>query len=86
MRSAEAQARRVVTHIPHPTLGQIPNIASPIRYARTPMVDPTPAPAIGQHTEVVLQEVLGWSPEKVAEMARSGAFGRRVTAVAGEPA
>lgn len=85
MRSAEAQARRVVTHIPHPTLGQIPNIASPIRFARTPMVDPTPAPAIGQHTEVVLQEVLGWSPAKVAEMARSGAFGRRVPAVAAGP-
>lgn len=80
MRSAEAEARRVVTHIPHPTLGQIPNIASPIRYARTPMVDPLPAPSIGQHTEAVLHEVLGWSSTKIAEMARSGAFGRRVPA------
>jgi len=80
MRSAEAQARHLVTHIPHPELGQIPNIASPIRYARTPMVDPTPAPRIGQHTGEVLQDVLGWSPEKVAQMAQSGAFGMRVPA------
>lgn len=86
MRSAEAEARRVVTHIPHPTLGQIPNIASPIRYARTPMVDPTPAPSIGQDTEAVLREVLGWSPDKMADMARSGAFGRRVPASASESA
>lgn len=80
MRSAEAEARRVVTHIPHPTLGQIPNIASPIRYARTPMVDPTPAPNIGQHTEAVLHEVLGWNSTEVAELARAGAFGQRVRA------
>lgn len=86
MRSAEAEARRVVTHIPHPTLGRIPNIASPIRYARTPMVDPSPAPNIGQHTEVVLQEILGWTATKVAEMARSGAFGQRVPASASDAA
>lgn len=86
MRSAEAEARRVVTHIPHPTLGHIPNIASPIRYARTPMVDPSPAPSIGQHTEAVLYELLGWSLAKVADMARSGAFGRRVPAAASESA
>lgn len=78
MRSAEAGARHLVTHIAHPVLGQIPNIASPIRYARTPMVDPTPAPAIGQHTGEVLQDVLGWAPEKIDQMAQSGAFGARL--------
>ena len=78
MRSAEAEARHLVTHIAHPVLGQIPNIASPIRYARTPMVDPTPAPAIGQHTGEVLQDVLGWAPEKIDRMAQSGAFGARL--------
>lgn len=77
MRSAEAEARCLVTHIKHPVLGQIPNIASPIRYARTPMVDPTPAPEIGQHTQEVLQEVLGWDAAKFIQMAQSGAFGVR---------
>ena len=80
MRSAEAESRRLVTHIAHPVLGRIPNIAAPIRYARTPMVDPTPAPGIGQHTQEVLHEALGWSADKVEEMARSGAFGTRVSA------
>lgn len=77
MRSAEARARHLVTHIAHPVLGQIPNIASPIRYARTPMVDPVPAPTIGQHTREVLHDVLGWTFDKVAQMAQSGAFGTR---------
>src|SRR5205085_2547787 len=30
IRSPEAQARKLVTRIPHPTLGEVPNIASPI--------------------------------------------------------
>jgi crotonobetainyl-CoA:carnitine CoA-transferase CaiB-like acyl-CoA transferase len=78
IRSPEAQARKLVTRIPHPTLGQVPNIASPIRYARTPLVDPQAAPAIGQHTVEVLQQVLGCSEERIEELARAGTFGRRV--------
>ncbi|MEZ5658452.1 MAG: CoA transferase [Burkholderiaceae bacterium] len=83
MRSPEARARRLVTHIDHPTLGQIPNIASPIRYQRTPMVDPVPAPAIGEHTEEVLQDVLGLDQEAVRELAAAGAFGGRLASVLG---
>jgi crotonobetainyl-CoA:carnitine CoA-transferase CaiB-like acyl-CoA transferase len=77
MRSPEAQARKLVTRIPHPSLGQVPNIASPIRYARTPVVDPTPSPAIGQHTTQVLGEVLGLDDARIAELAAAGAFGNR---------
>jgi crotonobetainyl-CoA:carnitine CoA-transferase CaiB-like acyl-CoA transferase len=78
IRSPEATARQLVTHIQHPVLGQVPNIASPIRYGRTPMVDPLPAPEIGQHTEEVLREVLGYRQERIQELAREGTFGRRV--------
>jgi crotonobetainyl-CoA:carnitine CoA-transferase CaiB-like acyl-CoA transferase len=78
MRSPEAQARKLVTHIPHPALGQVPNIASPIRYARTPVADPVAAPDIGQHTGEVLREVLGVDEDRVRELAEAGAFGRRV--------
>lgn len=78
IRSPEARARKLVTRIPHPVLGQVPNIASPIRYAGTPLVDPVPAPRIGQHTAEVLREVLGCSEEKIERLAREGSFGRRV--------
>ncbi|HSW19060.1 MAG TPA: CoA transferase, partial [Ramlibacter sp.] len=85
MRSPEARARGLVTRIPHPTLGETPNIASPIRYGRTPVVDPTPAPNIGQHTAEVLREVLGYADEKIAGLARGGAFGRRVASEPAQP-
>ncbi|RYG12400.1 MAG: CoA transferase [Burkholderiales bacterium] len=78
LRSPEATARKLVTRIPHPVLGEIPNIASPIRYQRTPVVDPVPSPAIGQHTAEVLGEVLGYDGQHIAELARAGAFGQRV--------
>jgi crotonobetainyl-CoA:carnitine CoA-transferase CaiB-like acyl-CoA transferase len=80
MRSPEASARRLVTHIPHPVLGQVPNIASPIRYARTPLADPVAAPDIGQHTADVLHEVLGCDDARIGELAQAGAFGKRVPA------
>ncbi|QPS78243.1 CaiB/BaiF CoA transferase family protein, partial [Delftia acidovorans] len=86
IRSPEARARRLVTSIDHPELGSIPNIASPIRYGRTPMADPTPAPAIGQHTAQVLAEVLGYDAQRIAGLAEGGAFGTRVPRGAENPA
>jgi crotonobetainyl-CoA:carnitine CoA-transferase CaiB-like acyl-CoA transferase len=77
IRSPEAQARKLVTRIPHPVLGEVPNIASPIRYAGTPLADPRPAPAVGEHTAAVLQDVLGYGQERIASLARDGAFGKR---------
>ena len=78
MRSPEAAARKLVTHIDHPQLGQIPNIASPIRFQRTPMVDPLPAPSVGQHTGDVLRNVLGYDSDRVADLIQTGAFGHRL--------
>jgi crotonobetainyl-CoA:carnitine CoA-transferase CaiB-like acyl-CoA transferase len=54
----EARARRVFTRIEHPELGWIPNIANPIKYSDTPVVDPRPAPRIGQDTADVLRSWL----------------------------
>ena len=78
MRSPEAKARRLVTRISHPVIGEIPNIASPIRYGRTPVADPKPAPGIGEHTVEVLKEVLGYSDSHLTELAQIGTFGSRV--------
>lgn len=78
IRSAEARDHGLVTRIPHPVLGWVPNVRLPIRYEATPMADPVAAPSVGQHTREVLQDVLGMDRQQVDEFERSGAFGATV--------
>src|SRR5690606_19778610 len=79
LRSPEARERALVSRVPHRT-GWIPNIASPIRYSSTPMADPVPAPAVGEHSEEVLRQLLGYDDAAIAELAAAGVVGvRRAT-------
>jgi crotonobetainyl-CoA:carnitine CoA-transferase CaiB-like acyl-CoA transferase len=75
IRSPEARERQLVTRIPHPQTGWVPNVALPIRYSRTPVVDPVAAPAVGQHTSEVLRGLLGYDDDRLARLAEAGAFG-----------
>lgn len=75
IRSPEARERRIVTRIPHDRVGWVPNISLPIRYSGTPIADPVAAPAVGQHTESVLRELLGYDDRRMASLAEAGAFG-----------
>jgi crotonobetainyl-CoA:carnitine CoA-transferase CaiB-like acyl-CoA transferase len=75
IRSPEARERGIVTRIPHDVLGWVPNISLPIRYSHTPVVDPVAAPAVGQHTEIVLRDLLGYDDERLARLGEAGAFG-----------
>lgn len=73
--SDEARSRGLVTRIPHPVKGWIPNIANPLRLDRTPAVAPKAAPSVGQHTEAVLRETLGYDDARISELRAQGAFG-----------
>jgi crotonobetainyl-CoA:carnitine CoA-transferase CaiB-like acyl-CoA transferase len=77
--ATEMAERGLVTHIPHPVLGKVPNIASPIRLEATPVVEPTAAPILGQHTKSVLLE-LGYGTDRLAALTRAGAFGSALAA------
>ena len=73
--SFEMAERALTSSIPHPTAGEIPNIGSPLRFSETPVLDPVAAPTLGQHTTEVLEHVLGYGPERIAELRTAGAFG-----------
>jgi crotonobetainyl-CoA:carnitine CoA-transferase CaiB-like acyl-CoA transferase len=73
--SPEVADRGLVTRIPHPAVGWLPNLAPPFRYADTPIADPVAAPALGEHTEAVLREALGLDADAIATLRARGAFG-----------
>jgi crotonobetainyl-CoA:carnitine CoA-transferase CaiB-like acyl-CoA transferase len=82
VRSPEAREREMLTRIPHPELGWVPNMSLPIRYSDTPLADPVVAARVGEHTEKVFADWLGYDDERIQGLAEAGAFGRSA-AVAG---
>jgi len=59
IRAPEAIEREILTRIPHPQLGWVPNIRLPIQYEKTPLADPISASGVGEDTETVLTDWLG---------------------------
>jgi len=72
----EARARHRLNRIPHPTAGSIPNIEPPIGMELTPAVDPVAAPLLGEHTQEILRELLGYDDSRLAALTAAGAFGK----------
>lgn len=84
--SPEAKARELVTRIEHPVVGWMPNIRMPFRMAGTPAVDPKPAPSVGQHTDEVLKEVLGYDAARLDALRATGALEATPSKAAHSPA
>jgi formyl-CoA transferase len=57
---------------PHPVAGEVTMVANPIRYSRTPIPHDVAPPTLGQHTDEVLREVAGLSPDRIAELKDRG--------------
>ncbi len=62
----QAQARQLRHDLPHPGGGVAPVTASPLRFSASPVVYRRARPLLGQHTEEVLRDVLGKSPQAIA--------------------
>ena len=54
----------MVVEVEHPKLGKLKNIASPIKYSRTPLKIRSFAPKVGQHTKEILKS-LKYSDEDI---------------------
>jgi len=73
--SDEARSRDLVTRIEHPVKGWIPNIATPLRLARTPARPARAAPAVGADTQEILADVLHFDEARIDALRAAGAFG-----------
>jgi crotonobetainyl-CoA:carnitine CoA-transferase CaiB-like acyl-CoA transferase len=67
-------ARGSVVEIDHPRLGTVRQVATPLRLGdgEAPL---RRGPFRGEHTEAVLAELCGYTPERLGELAEAGIFG-----------
>jgi crotonobetainyl-CoA:carnitine CoA-transferase CaiB-like acyl-CoA transferase len=64
----QVRERGMVHQWEHPLAGPIQLVGSPLKLGATPVRADGPPPLLGQHTEQVLAEVLGWNPERIAAL------------------
>jgi crotonobetainyl-CoA:carnitine CoA-transferase CaiB-like acyl-CoA transferase len=70
----QTRAREAVVEFTHPRLGRVREVASPLRVGtdRRPV---GAAPSRGEHTDDVLAELCGYSPDRIADLRAADAFG-----------
>jgi len=61
-------AREMITEVEHSKAGRLKVVNSPLKLSRTPVKIERACPELGEHTEEVLQNLLGFSQEKITEL------------------
>ena len=66
--------RKMVAEVPHPTIGTLKLCGVPVKYSETPAEIKQAPPLVGQHTDEILTEVLGRTPEEIEALRKDGAI------------
>ncbi len=69
----QAEAREMILTVPHPTAGEVKVAGFPYKFSLTPAEVRLAPPLLGQHTEEVLIDLLGYSAEDVKKLQKEGA-------------
>lgn len=64
----QVQANRYIDDFDHPAFGATKVVGIPLRFSATPGSIRLPAPELGQHTEQILAELLGYTWEQIAQL------------------
>src|SRR5262249_34577397 len=67
------RATGTLVEVDHPTRGKYLSVGNPIKLSDSPS-DVTRSPLLGEHTDEVLRQVLGFSDHHVPEIHKSGAL------------
>lgn len=71
----QVRHRKMVVEIPHPLGGTVEAPGNPIKLSADNADSYTPPPLLGEHTDQVLQEILGYDAERIAELKQKKAVG-----------
>lgn len=66
--------RDMLVEIDQPGAGKLKITGNPVKLSKTPPDPAHPAPLLGQHTEEVLKEELGYSDDEIAKLKDEGVF------------
>jgi len=68
----------MLVEIDQPIVGKMRVCASPLKLSETPGEVYSPAPMLGEHSEQVLRDVLGYSRQKIAQLKEEGVINKTV--------
>jgi crotonobetainyl-CoA:carnitine CoA-transferase CaiB-like acyl-CoA transferase len=67
----QAVAREMVVETDHQVLGKIPIVNRAIKFPGDPQPVPAAPPVLGQHTDEILRDILGFTSDRIAELRAS---------------
>ena len=65
-------AGAMVKEVPHPELGRVKVVGSPMRFSGSSLAEPSHPPLLGEHTAEVLERVLGLAPVEITRLHAEG--------------
>jgi crotonobetainyl-CoA:carnitine CoA-transferase CaiB-like acyl-CoA transferase len=68
----QVRHRGMRVDIPHPLGVDVPTVASPMRFSATPVAYDRPPPMLGEHTDAVLGELLGYDAALITALRSDG--------------
>jgi len=68
----QVRHRGMRVEIPHPLGVPVPSVANPMRFSETPIAYDRPPPLLGEHTDAVLGEVLGFDSGRMRALRDAG--------------
>jgi crotonobetainyl-CoA:carnitine CoA-transferase CaiB-like acyl-CoA transferase len=68
----QVRHRGLQLELEHPLAGKVASVANPIRLSRTPIEYRQAPPMLGEHTDAVLAEVLGFDRQRIAQLRAGG--------------
>jgi crotonobetainyl-CoA:carnitine CoA-transferase CaiB-like acyl-CoA transferase len=71
----QVKRREMVIELRHPVHGSLPTLGTPIKVDGAHGLEVTPPPGLGEHTDTVLADVLGYAPDRIAALRAAGIVG-----------